>query len=112
MLRKEINFQGKDVNLSELIDKDSASEIINQDVLSRLVEKEKISIGNQNAFSSIGYVKDYYIERTLHRQRIKAEVLNSSDEGLRLLFITGASREALTMLGAKNEDIDTWEENT
>lgn len=45
-------------------------------------------MGNQNAVSSIGYVKDCYIERALHRQRI----------------------QALTKLGAKNEDIDRLEE--
>lgn len=81
VLERPVNFQGRDISLNRLIDKDSASEIIDQASLSRLLE-ENIQIGDTRAFSSIGYVggeEGYYISRKFHSQRIKTDILKEKD---------------------------------
>lgn len=68
LLRRKINFQGEDNCLNNFVDKNSVVhfDIIDSKSLAMLFENEQISIGNRNAFSSIGYVDDFYIERTFH----------------------------------------------
>lgn len=63
ILSKMVRFQGKDVQLNQMVDKPIACKFIDEHHLLKLLDEETISIGDEKAFTSIGYVEDYYIER-------------------------------------------------
>lgn len=64
VLATKVKFQEKDsVSFDQLIDTNLACTVIDSENLLRLIENEPIQIGDEKAFSSIGYVKDFYIDR-------------------------------------------------
>lgn len=92
-LDKEVNFQGTNVRLNQLMDIDSAHDVLRDINMACFLDAPIIYIGDLKAFTSIGYVEDCYIERRFRRRIIKEEVLREKSE---LFFITGASRAVLT----------------
>jgi hypothetical protein len=56
----KVVFQGEEVSLDTLIDERS-KHLINGEVLSKLIDNEKIEIGKQ--LTGLGMVKDYHVER-------------------------------------------------
>lgn len=106
LLSKEINVQGN--NISELINKNFSNEFFNEAILTKFIGSNEIRFGNEDAFSSIQYIKDLYIDKKFIRQKIKPEILKTSNH---LIFITGAStnEKHLIKLGAQRNNIFRWE---
>ncbi|APR98948.1 ankyrin repeat domain-containing protein [Wolbachia endosymbiont of Folsomia candida] len=76
---REVIFQGQEVSLGDLINKDyeELKKLINGKVLSKLINGKEIEIGKP--LQDLGDVKDYYIPRTFNRQvKIKQEFLKAS----------------------------------
>ncbi|WP_438456617.1 ankyrin repeat domain-containing protein [Wolbachia endosymbiont of Kerria lacca] len=63
----KVIFQGKEVSLGTLVD-DVSKHLIDGEVLSKLINKEKIEIGKALIDSNYEDIKDYYIPRTFNRQ--------------------------------------------
>ncbi|XP_055306858.1 uncharacterized protein LOC129571120 [Sitodiplosis mosellana] len=61
VLGTKVNFQGTIMNLSELIDRDYGVKFFDAEIVTRLLNGNKLKIGNENVFSSSGYVEDDYI---------------------------------------------------
>lgn len=113
VLEKEVDFQGKMTPLNQLMDTNFAAKVFNSgEILSKLLD-ETIIIGNKKPFSSIGYVKDYYIKRYLrcHYERVRTEVVKDEKFMKRtLLLITGADKESLIELGINKTNIHKWQD--
>ncbi|XP_055309695.1 uncharacterized protein LOC129573326 [Sitodiplosis mosellana] len=95
VLKTEVNSQGTTMSLNRLIDRNYGPKFFDEESLARLLNGNQLKIGNINAFSSNGYVEDYYIERTFHRQIIKNDILKKKDQ---LFFITSTKKEDLATL--------------
>lgn len=72
VLAKKVNFQGNiEINFNQLIDnKDLANRLIDSENLLKLIESKLIQIGDDKPFRSIGFVKDYYIDRKFKSQKM------------------------------------------
>lgn len=65
------------MELNNLIDEKSADDVFDQIILSKFLEtEEKIKIGDRKAFSSVDYIKDFYIDRQFHLQE---KILSEKD---------------------------------
>ncbi|XP_055317510.1 uncharacterized protein LOC129576420 [Sitodiplosis mosellana] len=96
VLAKEIKFQEKDnMRFDQLIDKILACKIIDSENLLRLIENEEIQIGDEKAFSSIGYEKDFYIEREFN---LKQKPTNDSSNISEKLLVERGNVQKLTLL--------------
>lgn len=111
ILKRDIIFQGYSMVLKQLLNKNAGNNIIDSTILSRLVEEEQIEIGDQKASFSTGYVEEYYINRTLHQQKIKTNIfVDCKKNKSSLLFvISGASKYNLIELHVEENDIHSWE---
>ncbi|XP_044747420.1 uncharacterized protein LOC123308712 [Coccinella septempunctata] len=65
--KRKVIFQGEEVSLGTLVD-DRSKHLIDGEVLSKLINHEKIKIGKALIDSKYEDVKDYYIPRTFNRQ--------------------------------------------
>lgn len=75
-------FQGKKVSLDPLIDKESKP-LINGELLCKIINNEMIEIGKAFTDSMYDDVKDYYIDRTFHRQvKIREDYKNEKSKFL------------------------------
>lgn len=106
VLEKKVNFQGRSVQLNELIDIKLAPRVLNVIHMANLLDEVEVVIGDEQPFSSIGYVKEYYIERQFRRHRLYSSVLNEKCE---LFYITGASKDDIIGLGIEAERIQIFE---
>lgn len=127
MLKREVTFQGRSRRLVQIIDEPVACIIVHQESLIKLVEKDmkkKIQIGNVKAFDTTGcrkekssnttaYIKDYYIDRRLHRQKIQTECLKKNIKKYfkhcSVFFITGVNENYLHELSGKTNFMHRWE---
>lgn len=81
LLGKEVDFQSRRTMLNRIMGTDFATQVFSSgERLTKLLD-ESISIGNTKAFSSIGYVKDYYIQRHFlyQNKKIKSEDLREDE---------------------------------
>ncbi|XP_055316134.1 uncharacterized protein LOC129575921, partial [Sitodiplosis mosellana] len=95
VLRTKVNYQGTTMSLNRLINRNYGAKFFDGKSLARLLNGNQLEIGNENAFSSNGYVEEYYIERTFHRQIIKKDILTNKDQ---LFFITSTKKEDMAFL--------------
>lgn len=113
ILKRKIIFQGNPRQLCQIIDEPVACKTVHQATLTKLVEKE-IQIGNEKAFKTPGYGKDYYIDRRLHRQKIKTELFEKNFlkylKKSWMFLITGAKENDLQKLRNTTKFIFRWEE--
>lgn len=63
VLQVKVNLQGKSASLDQFVDEQWINDNIDSDIAKMLTEGDTISIGNENAFSSDGYVENYYVSR-------------------------------------------------
>ncbi|XP_060527074.1 uncharacterized protein LOC132702465 [Cylas formicarius] len=96
ILGSTVNFQGKFVKLGEFLDPDSANNVMTEEILLALAEKESIAIGNA-LYSDSDFVEEFYLRRRLQPQRIKLCALNSTER----FFITNIDLERLVRLGVR-----------
>lgn len=112
MLEREIIFQGDKRKFNQIIDEVLACKIIDQDGLTKLVGKSNIQIGDTEAFSSTGYVTDYYIDRHFHRQKINMENFRKNIQSYFkkswIFLITGANETDLNILNLNL--LENWKE--
>lgn len=79
LLKKEVSLQGNRIQLNQLIDINSAKQVIDSpNCLAQLFPDKSITLGNllaHDPFSFDGYVEKYYIDRNLREQWIKSDIL-------------------------------------
>ncbi|MFX8891487.1 hypothetical protein ABTN09_21005, partial [Acinetobacter baumannii] len=51
ILNKEVDFQGKDITLRDILKEEAADSIIDESILADIIEKNKIEIGHTGAFN-------------------------------------------------------------
>lgn len=74
LLEREVTLQSKKIKLNQLIDIDTAKEVMNSSIcLQQLLTNSPI--GSEDPFTSYGYVEHYYIDRDLREQWIKSDIL-------------------------------------
>lgn len=88
VLSTKIKFQGKPIELKQLINEIVAEQLIDSNDLMELIMKSNLKIGNQVPFhsnnkSSYGYKKSYYIDRNFSFQLLKFDaVMGKIDKAL------------------------------
>lgn len=68
VLSSTVIVQFQPVSLNQIINKERAKSVIDEGILLKLLEKKEIKIGNMSSFSSIGYNKECYVDRTFHHK--------------------------------------------
>lgn len=109
----EVIFQGEKTNLNTIIDKKSKA-LLNAKILRRMINKEKIELGNIVANVKYQDIKDYYTDRHIKRGGEKYLVKSLEDIDQQVVVITAQPHKGkstlLTHLAVetKNKDPSLW----
>ncbi|KAL1505806.1 hypothetical protein ABEB36_005283 [Hypothenemus hampei] len=100
ILNKTVCLQNKNVPLNNLLDHHSAQFVFDEMSLQKFMEEDLIQLGDNNAFSCVGYNSDIYIPRHLFMQRLNNTVFTVKNC---LFLVENITREHLLKLDIRND---------